>query len=267
MDILYKYVPAERVLKCLPEVGNGTLRATQPSALNDPFECSVKRLFRDQDEGKASESLADVLTSINPTTPVNVEKVAEAREEHGSLYVRELLAMQLSKRFGIVSFATKPRHPLMWSHYTVDGSGFVIGYNAELLGGLTRNGASLRKVVYADQPPPIIDYPVLNEENIPKLLSCKSRHWEYEHERRLIVELSETIGTGVTDRRGQPINLVPIPNTSVASVYFTDRTRTADVEEVQKRLQNPNNRYGAVDINRLMLSEMEYSYVDEVVSS
>ena len=123
MDILYKYVPAERVLACLPEVGNGTLRATQPSALNDPFECSVARLFRDQDEGKASESLAHVLSSINPTSPVSVEKVAQARKRYGSLYVRELLTMQLSKRFGIVSFATNPRHPLLWSHYTVDSSG------------------------------------------------------------------------------------------------------------------------------------------------
>ena len=38
MDLLYKYVSAERALTCLPEIGDGTLRATQPSALNDPFE-------------------------------------------------------------------------------------------------------------------------------------------------------------------------------------------------------------------------------------
>ena len=79
MDILYKYVPAERVLACLPEVGNGTLRATQPSALNDPFECSVARLFRDQDEGKASESLAHVLSSINPTSRLRKKGKALSR--------------------------------------------------------------------------------------------------------------------------------------------------------------------------------------------
>ena len=268
MDILYKYLPAERVLTCLPEVGNGTLRATQPSALNDPFECSVMRLFRDQDEDNASKSLSSVLSSINPTTPVSVKKVTKAREKYGSLYVRELLAMQLSKRFGIVSFSKKPRHPLMWSHYTVDGSGFVIGYNAESLGGLTGKGATIRKVIYADQPPPILDYPVLNEENIPKLLACKSKHWKYECEWRLIVELNETIGTGQTDRRHrQPINLVRIPNAAVVSVYFTERTPPAKVEEVQSRIGNPNNRYGDVETTKLELSEMEYSYVDKVNSS
>ena len=215
--------------------------------LERPFEISVKRLFRDQDKGKASERLAEVLRNINPTTPVDAEEVAQAQKRYGSLYVRELLAMQLSKRFGIVSFATNPRHPLLWSHYTVDGSGFVIGYDAELLSRLTGKAATLRRVVYADQPPPLLDYPVLNEENIPKLLACKSRHWEYECEWRLIVELNETVGTGRTDRHRQPINLVRIPNAAVVSVYFTERTPNPRVKEVQSRIRNPNNRYGAVD--------------------
>ena len=34
MEILYKYVTANRALTCIPEVGDGTLRATQPAALN-----------------------------------------------------------------------------------------------------------------------------------------------------------------------------------------------------------------------------------------
>ena len=38
MDILYKYVTVQRALTCIPELGDGTLRATQPAALNDPFE-------------------------------------------------------------------------------------------------------------------------------------------------------------------------------------------------------------------------------------
>ena len=266
MDILYKYIPANLVLKCLPEVGNGTLRATQPAALNDPFEGSFKTLFEDQDEVRESERLACVLGRISPTTPVSVQDVQKARKDHGSLYVRELLATQLSKRFGIVSFASDPRHPLMWSHYTVDGSGFVIGYDAKLVSGLRGKGTSLRKVVYTDQLPPILDYPVLNEENIPKLLSCKSRHWKYERELRLIVELNDTIGTGLTDRHRQPINLVRIPNTAVVSVYFTERTPNPKVKAVQSRIRNPNNRYGAVDIIKLVLSKTEYSYVDEVVS-
>ena len=53
--LLYKYVTADRASTCLPEVGDGALRATQPAALNDPFECHVVKTFveRDVAEGNA----------------------------------------------------------------------------------------------------------------------------------------------------------------------------------------------------------------------
>ena len=34
---LFKYVSPERAMTCLPEIGDGALRATQPAAMNDPF--------------------------------------------------------------------------------------------------------------------------------------------------------------------------------------------------------------------------------------
>ena len=100
MDLLYKYVSAERALTCLPEIGDGTLRATQPSALNDPFESSVYKLFVEQDEEDGNRRLSEVLTSINPSSPVSEDRVVEARDRFGSLYLRELLSEQLSQRFG-----------------------------------------------------------------------------------------------------------------------------------------------------------------------
>ena len=130
-DTLYKYVSTERALKCLPEVGDGALRATQPAALNDPFECGVRKKFAEKDELGGNLKYAEVLTGIHSASPVNDTDIKKARKMHGSLYLRELLSRQLSHRFGIVSFASDPRHPLMWSHYTVDGSGFVVGYDKE----------------------------------------------------------------------------------------------------------------------------------------
>ena len=38
---LYKYMTAQRALNCIPEVGDRAPHATQPAALNDPFECAV----------------------------------------------------------------------------------------------------------------------------------------------------------------------------------------------------------------------------------
>ena len=264
MDILYKYVTAERVLTCLPEVGDGTLRATQPSALNDPFECSVTNDFVDEDEPKRNREFARVLTSINESSPVTEEKVRAARVQYGSLYLRELLARQLSTRFGIVSFCQDPRHPLMWSHYTTDGSGFVIGYDAQQLKKLSSRTECLRPVEYMDGLPPVLDYVVLAspESNMDISLSMKSRHWQYECEWRLIVELKETVGTGSQDRHGQPINLIRVPNHAVVRVFYTERTPTETVDLVSRRLANMNNRYRATRPTKLVLSPRNYGYED-----
>lgn len=91
MKTLYKYMTAKRVLTCLPEVGDGTLRATQPAALNDPFECAVRAAFIDfgWDELQRNQEFADALSSIPGTTPVTGGDVARAKEQYGTLYLRD----------------------------------------------------------------------------------------------------------------------------------------------------------------------------------
>lgn len=262
MVLLYKYVSAKRALICLPEIGDGTLRATQPSALNDPFECAVHKLFVESDEGKGNRKLSEVLTSINPSSPVSEDRVVEARDRFGSLYLRELLSEQLSQRFGIVSFATDARNPLMWSHYAINGSGFVLGYDADQLRKLGSREGCLQRVRYGEVPMPLIDYPVLNEENINSLMSYKSSHWKYEQELRLIVELNETIGTGQRDLRCQPINLLRVPNPAVVKVYYTERTPAENIEKVQGLLANANNRYGTTAPIKLIMSDTSFGYQD-----
>ncbi len=263
MDFLYKYVSSQRVLTCLPEVGDGTLRATQPSALNDPFECATAKKFVEKDSDAGNRRLSIVLTNIHHSTPVSESEVLEARERYGSLYMRELMSQQLSRRFGVVAFASSPYHPLMWSHYTVDGSGFVIAYELRELKHLCATEDHLRPVQYSKTPPFIIDYPVLSDAgNILKFLALKSDHWAYEQEWRLIVELNATIGTGHRDVHDQSINLVRIPNRAVSKVFFTERTPENAVDEIRSRLEDGNNRYRARLLNKLVLSETEYAYVE-----
>ena len=261
MDILYKYVNADRVEACLPQVGDGTLRATQPGALNDPFECVVIPGSRRVADA-SNDEIAILLTSINGTTPVKPEDVEEAKGKYGSLYLRELLANQLSQRFGIVSFASDPRYPLMWAHYTGDGSGFVIGYDKSEISKLTRRTDCLKAVKYQKTPLILLVYDVLNETNVNALLSIKSQHWSYEGEWRLIVELNETVGTGKVDRFGYSINLLRVPNEAVVSVYFTERTPSPFVASVADRLSNRNNRYGVTSATKLVLSRNGYGYED-----
>ena len=257
--ILFKYVPDERALTCLPELGSGTLRATQPAALNDPFECHQKLdvFFAGSDH---NTRLAQGLTELHERVPVTSDDVADARRRYGSLYVRDLLTRQLSQRFGIVSFSALPFHPLMWSYYTADGSGFVIGYKTARLRQL--HGTRLHKVQYSSEPGVWLHYDVNPATDPYAILSQKGSHWEYEHEWRLIVELYQTVGLGKTDRHGQPINLLHVPNSAVAKVYYTERTPAESVNEIQRRLGSANNRYGTQHATKLMLSAWTYEYAE-----
>lgn len=302
-EYLYKYVSAKRALSCVPEVGDGVLRATQPAALNDPFECHISMLMMEAREamesplpmqvralpekfmeGMVSEEVlrteeqrkreentkfACALTNINPRKKVSASDVDRERQKSGSLFARTLLARQLSGRFGIIAFSECPFHPLMWSHYTTDGSGFVIGYNSEIILGLAEQiGARLVKVVYERDPIPLYEYRAFeNLDNIYHLLATKSDHWKYEEEWRLIVELEHTVGIGKVDDLNLPVNLLRIPNEAVVEVFYTERTRKKHIDELNRRLTSKNNRYGGsnsnvgqIGVRKLVMSNYDYRY-------
>ena len=91
MEILYKYVTAERAMTCLPEVGDGSLRATQPSALNDLFECALSFTVVNHNgtvvdvnetyEEELDRAYARGLTDINKDSPVAPCAVRKARKK------------------------------------------------------------------------------------------------------------------------------------------------------------------------------------------
>ena len=257
-ELLFKYVSADRAMMCLPEIGDGALRATQPAAMNDAFECAASKLFLDMDRGEGNRQLASTLTKIQPRNPITEKDVENARARHGSLYMGELFRQQLSTRFGIVSFSKNPFHPLLWSHYTVDGSGFAIGYRAGDLKNLTNAGVHLRPVRYVDEPYLLMSMP--DSDFAQRLLYYKSSHWKYEDESRLIVELDLTVGTGQRDRHEIPVNLFRIPNDVVRKVYYTERTPDRFVSTIDGRLEAPNNRYGVRRATKLVLAEHAYGY-------
>ena len=234
-------------------------------ALNDPFECAVRSAFIEESEEEGNRSFSEVLTSLYPVTPVSEFEVAEAREKYGSLFLRELSVGQLSERVGVVSFGARPDQLLMWSHYASDCSGFVIGYDVTQLAKLTKRKGGLRPVRYGESLPLIGGYEVLEESNLNGLLSYKSRHWENEREWRMIVNLSDTIGTGMSDEQGHSVNVVCVPNGAVCRVYYSERTPADVVGEIAERLSDPRNRYGTNEPVKMIQSAERFEYEAETV--
>ena len=89
-ELLFKYVPPARAMTCLPEVGDGALRATQPATMNDPFECTVSKIFVESDRDRGNLVFARTLTEIQRRNPVSPTDVEAAWSQYGSLYMGEL---------------------------------------------------------------------------------------------------------------------------------------------------------------------------------
>ena len=86
-ELLFKYVSAERGDDVPSRDWDGALRATQPAAMNDPFECAMTKIFVETDRNRGNRELALTLTEIQPRNPVTEENVDESRVRHGSLYM------------------------------------------------------------------------------------------------------------------------------------------------------------------------------------
>ena len=115
---------------------------------------------------------------------------------------------------------------------------------------------------YVNKPPFLGGPKVLvsPQSNLTTILSIKSDHWAYEDEWRLIVELTRTIGTGVTDNLGHPVNLVQVPNEAIVCVYNTERTPHEPVKLIGDRLADENNRYRVKNPRKLVMSSISYGY-------
>ena len=131
--VLYKYLPAKRAVKALPDKENGALRATQPAALNDPFECGTRCSAIYPSDDKEFSAMLEAVNSIVLEPRIALHDVHRSRRQFGTQVWNELLRKQLSVRFGVVSFGRSVLHPLLWAHYADSGKGVVIGYRVSVL--------------------------------------------------------------------------------------------------------------------------------------
>jgi len=89
--------------------------------------------------------------------------------------------VELSNTTGILCFCKTWRHPILWAHYADRHKGICLGFELP--------DALLEKVNYIDRRFPKLTVP--DEEFMKKLLFTKFRHWEYEQEYRVYVELDK----------------------------------------------------------------------------
>ena len=246
-QVLYKYLPPDRLDYALPDQKPCTFRATPPNELNDINEVNFRTSFVDDETNREAinQAYAAALTHLLPKSPISVDDVQEARRINPRGYGAELAREQLSRRYGVTAFSTRRNYVNMWSHYADDCKGVVVGYNVDRWVKHLLGTSIIKQVRYADEFPMVMGPQVVNQENAYAFLSSKGASWEYEHEWRLITEFSKT---------KQSINgmaFITVPQDSVSSVLVTDRTPRETVRLIVGRLNNPSNHYRVSRIDKL----------------
>jgi len=89
----------------------------------------------------------------------------------------------MSKTKGILCFSESWRNPVLWSHYADRHKGLCLEFEIPI--------TELGKVEYRDSRLPLPKK--IDETFMQRLLYTKFKHWEYEQEYRIYIQLEEEI--------------------------------------------------------------------------
>ena len=272
-DILYKYVPKDRIGDGAPNC----LRATQILALNDDMECNLETR-NDIDLMSTLDFLALAQSKLEEHLGVSLpwEEVLDRRTRYMDLRLTTFVQQYLNPRVGVVSLTTDILVPTMWAHYARN-TGIVVGYDTQALLEL---GFEIGSVTYSEFAPTyepakddvirvcLVDhdlmeqdakagkeregYPVLcytdltrfgsDWKTLSRLLFVKGTSWSYEKEVRLLVDLEQTRDIGKKDANGWPVKVIDPPPEAIKEIHAGANTNKADVERAIEVARGDNKK-------------------------
>ena len=234
--ILYKYLPAERI----DILENLRIRFTQPNAMNDPFEARPD--FYITEEGQARE-LANVIRQVplsifgdgRTATQATADREAYAdRAERDPNFAKDLIEQsslqvpnpelvnrlyQLYNHIGILSLSETSNNLLMWAHYAVGHTGFVLEFDSshdffKTNDSLTGFAKPIPVEYKLERPRAQIDEP-----NLSEIFFIKGSPWKYEREWRYLKYLNEA-DVRRKDLNNLDANLFRLPPKCIVSIIL-----------------------------------------------
>ena len=209
-SLLYKYVTIEGLKRIL----EGSIRFTQPSAFNDPFELLPEIIV------PANEMERQVNVSFDIRAPRQSQTTFEQREPipevctSSDAMSREIV-QQLNQSIGFLSLSEVKDSLLMWAHYADQYSGAVVAFD-----GAHDFFTDKIAIEYRSSRPRRYLRDYLAEKPIPVAEICvKSDQWAYEKEVRIVRMLAECEQNGF-DSRNFPVFVQRIPLGSIESVVL-----------------------------------------------
>jgi hypothetical protein len=196
-EILFKYREVNEFT--LMSVINRSVWFSDPSSLNDPFDCQIKltdEIPTKKEFEKLGINQGKKIISALSTACFDGEKLSET-------YIKEIIGFKNHiennlETIGILSLSSMNNNTTMWSHYAGSHTGICIGYNSKKLFPKNKIEKILHNVDYL--PASEIDFNVFDlytqccfnqDKNeyrkiIDNIVATKTDDWAYEKEWRLV---------------------------------------------------------------------------------
>jgi hypothetical protein len=223
---LFKYVTVDTLRRIL----TGSIRFTQPSAFNDPFELLPEIVMPVAEPERPISLSFDIQAQRRAPAVGELTEVPEGFVSSDA--TSRDIVRDLNKCVGILCLSKTSDSLLMWSHYADQYGGAVVEFDDghEFFAGQI-------EVEYRASRPMRDLRSYLTGKPIPVAELCvKCDDWSYEREVRVFRQLAECEEAGGTDGRGFPIFVQRIPIKAIKSVTLGERTPVAYQREVFGRI-------------------------------
>jgi hypothetical protein len=227
---LYKYVD----LAGLGWILDGSIRFTQPSAFNDPFELLPEIVMPANEPERKISIRFDILGKRRYPPVGEVDTVPDGYRS-GDPTSRDIV-QQLNSLVGICCLSRTSDSLVMWSHYADQYGGAVVEFDAS-----HNFFAHPIDIEYRALRPKkdLSDY--LAGEPIPVSELCvKSDQWAHESEVRIVRCLTDCEDIGKVDPRGFSIYTQTLPIEAIKSVTVGERMSIEAQREIFARVMNTN---------------------------
>lgn len=244
---LYKYVTYE----VLCHIVDGTIRFTQPSAFNDPFELlpaiAVPKIYRGERRGEI-ELRIDLNAERRSNHSGMLSEVPEDCEINDG-FNRDIVR-ELNKLIGILCLSNRYNSHLMWSHYSDSYSGAVIEFFGDH--SFLSNAVNME---YSKKRPIRSEQYYTSGEPIPiSEFYTKDNCWSYEEEVRITKCLTACKKIG-QDSRNYDIYVYEIPINSMKSITLGQRMSVKDRRSIYEKIKDTN-----VELYIAAIDHTEYSF-------
>lgn len=270
IKMLYKYLSPDRFKNVLVD---NRIRFTQASCFNDPFEVlpyieslvskSLFSTFSDFIKEKAKH----IDESFVNNNMLKLDNLFTNPALIFNVSFSEMLRKEFDDKYGILSLSKNYKNIVMWSHYSKDHTGFIIGFNdslwkSEFKSLDTYYYKELFKVSYSLKRPKydsFISKELFDENGMESffktVLTTKSTQWKNENEYRIIADTKGASSSTLKDENEKPIYLFDIPPSYISLIVLGKYFKEPDFDYMEV-LNKPE--YSHIKLYKSELDEKEY---------